>query len=305
VNPETYKRAKRGVAFGVTAYGLWGLFPLYFNRLRDIVSWQEQLAQRAFWSFVVLAVFVLLFRLRALVRDVNKKNCLLLALSGLLLTINWGGFLYAISSGQVLQSSLGYFMAPLANVALGVIFFRDPLGPRRWLSIALAVTGVTIWALVVGRPPWIALTLATSFSLYGLIRKTVKVDGFVGLAMEMGWVAPFSGGYLAHCWYTGTLTPVSPSIQALFIGSGIITPAPLVFFAAAARRLKLSTLGMLQYITPSCQFLVAVLVFDETFEMYKLISFLFIWSAVAVYVWESMHTVRVAKQEAESVLTPD
>jgi len=307
VNAESYHRARRGVVFGITAYGLWGLFPLYFNQLRDAVPWHEQLAQRAFWAFVVLVIFVMMRRLGCLVRDVTPKKCLILAISGMLLAVNWGGFLYAVSSGQVLQSSLGYFMAPLANVALGVIFFRDPLGAWRWVSIGLAAVGVAIWASLVGSLPWIALLLAISFSLYGLIRKKVKIDGFVGLAIEMGWVVPFSGGYLAHLLNTGTLTPVSTTVQAMFIGSGIITPLPLVFFAAAARRLKLSTIGMLQYITPSCQLLVAVAILGEAFEMYKLVSFVFIWAAVAVYVWESMRTVRAAvkKEEEEAVLTPD
>jgi chloramphenicol-sensitive protein RarD len=212
----------------------------------------------------------------------------MLAASTVLIALNWLTFLWAVSSGQVLQSSLGYFLTPLANVALGVAVLQERLRLGQILGITLAAIGVLVMALAGGTFPWIAITLAVSFAFYGLCRKTVAVDSLIGLSVETLLLAPL--GIVGILWLEGTgRAPAAGwGVYTLLVLAGVATAIPLLFFAGAARRLRFVTIGFLQFLGPTLQFFVAVLAFGEKFDPVKQVSFGFIWAAVAVYVIDSL-----------------
>ncbi len=256
-----------GILYGIAAYGSWGIFPLYFKTVANVPP-VEVLAHRALWSFVMLAVLVgLLGRWKEVWRELHSRKLLLmLALSTLFIAANWLMFIYAVTSGQVLQASLGYFINPLVNVLLGVLFLRERLRPRQMLSIGLALIGVLVLTALVGKVPWVALTLALTFSFYALMRKLMPVDGFVSLTVETLLMVPVALAYLGYVAATSSHEPLRLSTVGLLMLSGPITTVPLLFFGAAARRLRLSTMGILQYLSPTLQFLLAVLAFGEPFS---------------------------------------
>jgi chloramphenicol-sensitive protein RarD len=289
-------RSGYGVVCGIAAYGLWGLIPLYFKTVAQVAP-LEVLAHRAIWSFVVLAVLVwLLGRWSELWRELRSRTLLvMLGLSTLFIAANWLVFIYSVVSGQVLQASLGYFISPLVNVLLGVAFFRERLRPYQIVSIALATVGVLVLASLVGQVPWIALTLATTFAMYGLMRKIMPVDGLVSLAVETLVMAPIALAYVGYLGAADGLTANRLPILGVLMLSGPVTTVPLLFFGAAARRLRLSTMGILQYLTPSLQFLLAVVAFKEPFSTPQLVSFVCIWTAIAVYTADSFRAARQAK----------
>lgn len=290
--------SRDGLLYGLGAYGLWGLIPLYFKAVADVAP-LEVLAHRALWSFVMLALLTLwLGRWPELRREVrNRKVLALLALTSLLIAANWLTFIYSVLTRQLLQSSLGYFANPLVSVVLGVVFLRERLRPWQMLSIALAAVGVFVLAALVGQVPWIALTLALTFAFYGLLRKIVPVDGMASLAVETCVMAPFALAFLGYLAGTEQITGHTlPAIGRLML-SGPVTTIPLLFFGAAARHLRLSTLGILQYVTPSGQFLLAVLAFDEPFSTPQLVSFVCIWAAIAIYTADSYRAARRMRVE--------
>jgi len=288
--------AQFGLLCGAAAYGLWGLIPLYFKAVGHVAP-VEVLAHRAMWSFVTLALLIrLLGRWGELWRELRSgKLLLMLGLSTLLIATNWLIFIYAVATGQVLQSSLGYFINPLVNVLLGVTFLGERLRPYQALSIVLAGVGVLVLAAVVGTIPWIALTLAVTFALYALLRKIMPVDGWVSLTVETLGMTPAALAYLGYLAATAKTTGSGPASIGLLALSGPITTVPLLFFGAAARRLRLSTMGILQYLSPSLQFLLAVLVFREPFSTAQLVSFACIWAAIAIYTADSFRAVRQAR----------
>jgi chloramphenicol-sensitive protein RarD len=289
-------RSRHGIIFAVAAYGFWGFFPLFFKTLAGVAP-LEVVAHRVVWSFLMLAILVgALGRWDELRRELRSgKLLLMLALSTVLIAANWLVFIYAVTTNQVLQSSIGYFLNPLVNVLLGVAFLHERL--RRWqiVSIALAVAGVAILAVAAGQAPWIALTLALSFGLYGLMRKIIPVDGLVSLTVETLVLAPLSIIYLSYLGATNGFTDKEVSIVGLLMLSGPVTTVPLLFFGAAARRLRLSTMGILQYLTPSLHFVLAVAIFREPFSIPQLVSFSCIWTAVAVYTADSYRAARQAR----------
>jgi chloramphenicol-sensitive protein RarD len=251
------------------------------------------LAHRAIWSFVMLAAVVgLTGRWGELWRELRRgRLMLMLSLSTLFIAGNWLVFIYAVSSGQVLQSSLGYFINPLVNVLLGVVFLRERLRRRQVLSIVLALTGVVILAVFVGEIPWIALTLALTFGLYGLMRKVMPVDGLMSLSVETLFMLPFAAAYVIYRGAAEGIHEGLPTLGLLML-SGPVTSVPLLFFGAAARRLRLSTMGILQYLTPTLHFVLAVLVFQEPFSTVQIVSFTCIWAAVAIYTFDSWIAMR-------------
>ncbi|HTN76675.1 MAG TPA: EamA family transporter RarD [Pirellulaceae bacterium] len=283
--------ARVGVFYGIAAYALWGIFPLYFAMLFKcgVTPW-EVLANRIVWSCVLLAIIVTIqWRWDDLLAAVRNRRVLLtLIASTLLIATNWLTFLYAVSTEQVLQSSLGYFLTPLANVILGMAVFGERLRRGQLIGVALAAIGVTWMAVAEGELPWIALALALSFAFYGLCRKTVAVDSLLGLTIETMLLAPLALLYLLGLRYTNTATDVSWDAFGLLVFSGLATALPLLFFASAARRLRFVTLGFLQYLGPTLQFVCAVLIFKEAFGPEKVISFAFIWAAVAIYSFDSL-----------------
>jgi chloramphenicol-sensitive protein RarD len=285
------KAAQVGVAYGLAAYTLWGVFPLYFHFIfARGVSPLEVLAHRVAWSCLLLLGAVTLQGRWPHIRQAlqNRRILLTLALSTALIATNWLTFLYAVSTHQVLQASLGYFLTPLANVLLGVTLLGERLRFWQRLSVVLAAIGVTLMAYLGGEVPWIALLLAVTFAFYGLCRKTVAVDSMLGLTVETALLAPLAFCFLGGAYAAGTGTAVGTLVWVLLLLSGAATALPLLMFASAARRLRFVTLGFLQYVGPTIQFLLAVFVFHEPFSPEKMTCFAFIWAAVAVYSLDSL-----------------
>jgi chloramphenicol-sensitive protein RarD len=293
VNQIDKRGARYGVLCGIAAYGSWGIFPLYFKTVAG-VSPVEVLAHRAVWSFVMLAVLAgLLGRWRELWRELHSRRLLaMLMLSTLFIAANWLTFIYAVTSGQVLQASLGYFINPLVNVLLGILFLGERLRPRQTLSIGLALAGVLLLTALVGELPWVALALALTFSLYALMRKLMPVDGFLSLTVETLVMAPLGLAYLGCLAAASGRETLGLGTVGLLMLSGPITTVPLLFFGAAARRLRLSTMGILQYLSPTLQFLLAVVAFGEPFSRAQLLSFACIWAAVLIYALDSLSAAR-------------
>lgn len=294
--PDSHRSSARlGVLYGLAAYGLWGVFPLFFKALFAYEATPlEILAHRAIWSFLFLAVIVTAQRRwpELIVAFQTPRVLGMLAASTLLIAINWLAFLWAVSTQQVMQSSLGYFLTPLANVALGVIVLQERLRLGQTIGIVLASIGVVVMAAAGGTFPWIALTLAVSFAFYGLCRKTVAVDSLIGLTAETLLMTPV--GIVGVVWLeaSGQAPAGGWEVYSLLVAAGVATAIPLLFFAASARRLKFVTIGFLQYLGPTLQFLVAVLAFGEKFDPVKQVSFGFIWAAVAVYIADSLWAYR-------------
>jgi chloramphenicol-sensitive protein RarD len=302
VNQSGTHRSYRGILYGIAAYGSWGIIPLYFKAVASIAP-VEVLAHRALWSFVMLAILVgLLGRWGELWRELcSRKLILMLTLSTLFIAANWLTFIYAVTTGQVLQASLGYFINPLVNVLLGVLFLRERLRPRQTLSIGLALVGVLVLTGLVGQVPWLALVLALTFALYGLMRKIMPVDGLVSLAVETLIMTPMALAYLGNTGVTTNRPPMGLEMLGLLMLSGPVTTVPLLFFGGAARRLRLSTMGILQYLSPTLQFLLAVVAFHEPFSTVQIISFGCIWMAMVLYTADSL---RAAQQARLSVVEP-
>jgi len=291
-----HQKSTQGAVLAVGAYGLWGLIPLYFKLVADIAP-VEVLAHRMLWSFVVLAVVLTALQGWGGVAGVfrERRLVLILATSAVLLALNWLTFIYAVASEQVLQSSLGYFLNPLVTVLLGVVFLGERLTVMQKLAVALAAVGVLVFVVAVGQLPWIALVLAVTFSFYGLLHKTMPVGSMTGVTMETLILMPLGLGYVVFLHGAGANTAPDAAAVGLLSLSGLATAAPLVLFAAAARRLRLSTLGMVQYLTPSLQFLLAVVAFKEPFSTPQLVSFLCIWTAIALYTADSVRSSRPSR----------
>lgn len=298
MNAADDKRSQSGALYGIAAYGLWGLFPLYFKAVAAVAP-VELLAHRALWSFVMLTVIVRsMDRWGEIRRELHSpKLMLMLAVSSVLIAVNWLLFLWAVINNHVVQASLGYFINPLVNVMLGVAFFRERPRPYQLVSIAIALVGVGLYTLYLGEFPWIAMVLALTFGFYGLMRKLMPVDGLVSLTVETLCMAPFALAWLTWLGCRGELTGATPGLFALLMFSGPVTTIPLLFFGAAMRRLRLSTMGIIQYLSPSLQFSLAVIVFREPFSSVQLICFLFIWIAIAIYTVDSYRAHRENRHE--------
>ena len=282
---------RNGVLFGLAAYGVWGLMPIYFGAVNRTAEPREVLAHRIVWSALFLVI--LLTGLRRW-PDVGRclrsgRLVLLLSLSTVLIAINWFAFIYGVATNRVLQTSLGYFITPLVNVLLGMIFFRERLRPAQWAALALAAAGIAYLVWYRGEMPWIALSLAGSFGTYGLVRKKTPVDALVGLSVETLLLCPLCLGAIV-CWAimgTGSFGREMGGSVLLAL-SGVATAIPLLCFGAAARRLPLTILGFLQYLAPSISCLVGIFWFDEPFRFEMRISFALIWSALAIFTIESL-----------------
>lgn len=294
---------RQGILLGIGAYGSWGLIPLYFKAVKHVAP-LELLAHRAAWSFLVLALLVRVLRrgadLKQGIRTPRVRR--LLILSTFCIAANWLLFIYSVVSNQVLQASLGYFINPLLNVLLGVLVFHERLRPLQIVSIGLATLGVALYTSEVAHFPWLALSLAATFSLYGMLRKLLPIDGLVSLTAETSALAPLALIYLAWLFTCGQLTGRDPSSLGLLMLGGLVTTVPLLLFGGAARRLKLSTMGILQYLSPTLQFLLAVAVFHEPLSWIKLLSFAGIWIAIAIYAADSFRAHRTAVLE---IIEPD
>ncbi len=277
--------ARKGVAYGLSAYLLWGFLPVYFKLLSEVLP-TEVVAQRILWSGVLLAGLIVAARRWPQLRAAfgNPKALKLLAGSAILIGVNWLIYIWAINNDHVLAGSLGYFLNPLVNVVMGVLILKEGLTRAQAVAVGLAGMGVAVLAIGAASGLWISLALALSFATYGLIRKVAPVDSLEGLTVETVLLAPVAAGYLFWLSSTGAARFSSElDLSVLLALGGVVTATPLLLFAAAARRLQYSTLGLLQYIAPTIQFLLAVLVFGEPLTTAHLICFAFIWSGLAVY----------------------
>ncbi|MGM8849125.1 EamA family transporter RarD [Salinicola halophyticus] len=297
----TPSEARRGVMFGVAAYAMWGCFPLFFS-LFDGVPAFEVLVQRILWSCAFLLVVVTLMgRWPALRRSFRSSRELARGLAwslgcALLIALNWGLYIYAVETHHVLQASLGYFMTPLVNVALGMLVLRERLSRWQMLAIGLALAAVVLQLVMLGRLPWISLVLAMTFGTYGLLRKRVALDALSALLVETSLLLPLSLVALVWLsWHGQSHFGDGAGTTALMIVSGVITTLPLLAFAGAARRLTLSTVGFLMYLNPTLQFLLALWVFGEPISASQLITFVLIWIGLGFY---SVDTWRRHRQHA-------
>ena len=284
-----------GILYALGAYLSWGLFPLYFRQIATIPALQV-VAHRTIWSLAFVAVVLVATGHLKWLRDVSAATWRRFALSALLIAINWLTYVWAVGHGHVLDASLGYFINPLVNVALGFAVLHERPRPVQWLAVGLAAFGVVWLTVAAGRLPWVALVLAASFGLYGLMRKTAALGAIEGLALETLILAPLALGGMAWWSQDGSLTGQTAVDWAWLIGTGPVTAGALLLFAAGARRIPLATLGLVQYVSPSLQFLLGVFLFREPMDASRLVAFGFIWSALAVYSAEGLWQTRRALQ---------
>ncbi len=284
-----------GLLYAALAYMAWGLFPIYFKQLVQVNAF-EVVMHRMVWSFVFLMVVLFVLKRWAWLRVVARQPRVLLAfgLSALLLSANWSVYVWAVQNAHVLDASLGYFILPLVNVAMGFAFLHERPRPAQWLAVAVAASGVLWLTVQAGRLPWVALVLAFTFGTYGLLRKVAKLGALEGLTLETVLLLPMALGLLG--WWTwhgqGALVQGDPVTLGWLLLSGPLTAIPLLLFAAGARRISLATMGILQYISPSLQMLVGVWLYGEPFEPARAIGFYLIWGALAIYSAESLWIMR-------------
>jgi len=292
------RRVARGLAAGAAAFTIWGALPLYLYPLRGVPATQV-IAHRVAWSCLFILTLMLMRGELGRVSSIFGRPRLLarLAASALLISGNWLVYVWSVAHGYIVESSLGYYINPLVNVLLGVLVLRERLNRTQWLAIAIAAGAVLYLTLEAGRPPWIALTLAVSFSLYGLVRKMISVDALPGLATETLLLLPLALTYLGVCALrgSGAFARDGAAVTSMLVGSGVVTAVPLFLFAYAARALRYSTIGVLQYIGPSLQLLSGVLVFHERFGGARLLGFVLIWAALLLYALDGLRGARAAR----------
>jgi chloramphenicol-sensitive protein RarD len=293
--------APRGLAAASAAFTIWGLLPVYLHPLGGVPAIQI-IAHRVSWSCLFLLGWMLLRgELGRLSRALTTPQLLArLALSATLISCNWLVYVWSVTHAHIVDSSLGYYINPLVNVLLGVLVLHERPNPLQWGAITLAALAVVYLAVLAGHPPWIALALAFSFSLYGLVRKVISVDALPGLATETLLLSPLAVGYLAWCQAAGTgaLTAAGPGIAALLVGSGVVTAVPLVLFAYGARALPYSTVGVLQYIGPSLQLACGVLFYGETFGPARAAGFALLWAGLLLYAADGLWRARASARAA-------
>jgi chloramphenicol-sensitive protein RarD len=272
---------RRGFVYGVLAYAIWGLFPLYWPLLEPAGA-LEILAHRIIWSAVVVTLVVAVAGSLGEVRRLPRRALARLTVAAFFIAVNWGVYIYGVNSHHVVETSLGYFINPLLTVALGVLVLRERLRRAQWAALALGLVAVIVITVAYGRLPWIALVLACSFGTYGLIKKQVGVPAAQGLVVESGTLALPAVIVIAvlEANGSGTWTGHGPDHQAWLALAGVVTAVPLLFFAGAASRLPLSTLGVLQYLTPTLQLLIGVYVQHEAMPASRLIGFVLVWLAL-------------------------
>ncbi len=280
-----------GVIYAVLAYTAWGLLPIFFKQLSSVNAF-EVVLHRMLWSLVFLLCVLAVLRRWAWLRETLRQPRVLAAFgaSALLLSVNWSVYVWAVQNAHVLDASLGYFILPLVNVAMGFAFLHERPRPRQWLAVAVAGAGVLWLTVQAGRLPWIALLLAITFGIYGLLRKVAKLGALEGLTLETLLLSPLAVGLLT--WWAwdgrGALVQAQPTTLGWLLLAGPLTAIPLLLFAAGARRIPLATLGILQYISPSLQMLLGVWLYAEPFDPTRAVGFGLIWIALVLYSADSL-----------------
>jgi len=295
---KSQKESLLGVACASTAFLIWGLSPIYWKVLHDIPA-LEIIMHRVIWSFLFLLIILVLQRhLNEFVAAIkSRRTYLILFPTTILLAFNWFIYIWSVNNEHILQASLGYFINPLINVLLGMLFLKERLRPLQGVSLVLAGTGVLYLTFHLGEFPWIALSLAFAFGFYGLIRKVAPVSSLVGLLVEMLFL---SGPAMAYILFlnsngTGALFRISIKMDLFLMGTAFLTAVPLLLFTLGTRRLNLSTVGFLQYIAPSCMFLLGVFLYNEPLSGAQIVTFVLIWTALGLYSTDSAIQYRMAK----------
>jgi chloramphenicol-sensitive protein RarD len=282
---------RKGFLFGLGAYLLWGLFPLYWKLLDDSGA-VELLSHRILWSMVTIAGLVVIRRRLKQLRATatNRRQLVWLALAAVLITFNWGTYIWGVNHGHIVETSLGYFITPLFTVMLGVVVLGERLRPAQWAALGIAALAVLGLTLEYGRPPWVALILTVSFGTYGLAKKKAGAGALEGMTVETGLIAPIALAVLIVLTARGAATVPEQGFWyvALMIAAGPVTAAPLLLFGAAATRIPLTTLGILQYIAPIMQFALGVLVYNEAMPPMRWAGFGLVWLALVIMTWDAL-----------------
>jgi chloramphenicol-sensitive protein RarD len=302
--PGVVPEQRRGLLLGVAAYGLWGGFPLYWPLLEPAGA-IEILAHRILWSMVTIGLLVVVFRRTAQLRAIlaDRRTLLLLAAAALIITVNWATYIYGVNNERVVETSLGYFINPLVTVLMGVVILGERLRPLQWAAMGVATLAVVVLTVDYGRLPYIALVLAFSFGTYGLLKKTANVGALESLAVETTVIAPLAAVYLGWLIASGASNfGAEGSGHALLLAStGIVTAIPLICFGAAAIRVSMVTLGLLQYLAPVLQFALGVLWFHEDMTTGRWVGFVLVWVALVVFTYEvTTHHRRQARLTVEA-----
>lgn len=295
---EAHSRARAGLLFGLAAYGWWGVMPIYFKLLKAVPS-IDIVAHRIVWSLVVLALLTTAARAwdQILAAVKRRKTLAMLFLTSLLIGTNWLLYVYAINSGHILAGSLGYYLNPLANILLGRFILKERLTRLQWAAVAIAAAGIAVLAAGALGTLWISLTLCFSFATYGLLRKIIHVESLAGLTIETALLFPIALGWLLLGGAEGRpMFGAGGQETALLVAAGVVSTVPLLCFTAAARRLAYSTVGMLQFIAPTLQFLLAVAIYNEPFTWAHGVAFGCIWTALVLYLGAMVRDRRAAQQ---------
>jgi len=301
--PSSQGLSTRGLLAAAASFVIWGALPLYLKPIHELSSFQI-IAHRIAWACVLVVIWLAARGSLGSLRRLFSNPTILgwLVLSAILVTVNWTGYVWAVGHGRVLEASLGYFINPLANVLLGVVFLRERLNVAQWTAVAIAAAAVLYISVAAGATPWIALTVATSFSLYGLVRKVIHVEALEGLAVETIVLMPFALGYLIWCEMNGTgaFGHSSAGVNALLVGCGAVTAVPLVLFAVGTRLIPYSTVGLLLYITPSLQLLCGIYLYHESFAGARAIGFALTWLALVIYAGDGVWRAHRARTTANA-----
>jgi chloramphenicol-sensitive protein RarD len=279
---------KKGILYALGAYLIWGLFPFYWKIL-GVVPALQVLGHRIFWSFITLIIILILTRQWKIIRAaLNRRVLIIYSVAAVLIAINWLTYVWAVGAGFIIETSLGYFINPLLSVLLGVVFLRERLRPLQWLPIGLATIGVLYLTFAYGSLPWVALTLAISFGFYGLVKKNAPLDSLPGLTLETGLLIVPAVGFLLYSEFskTGVFLHTTLLLDLMLVGAGLVTSIPLLLFASATHRIPLTTIGVLQYVNPTIQFLLGTLVYKEPFDQHRLIGFGMVWAALILFALE-------------------
>ncbi|MET8177945.1 EamA family transporter RarD [Streptomyces sp. NPDC005336] len=291
---------RAGLVYGFAAYGIWGLVPIFWPLLKPAGA-VEILAHRMVWSLVAVALVLLVLRRWAWIRPLLRqpKRLAMIALAATVISVNWGLYIWGVNSGHVVETALGYFINPLVSIAFGVLLLRERLRPAQWTAVGVGAAAVGVLSVGYGKLPWIALTLAFSFATYGLAKKRIGLDGLESLAAETAVQFLPAVGFLVYLGARGESTFGSAGMghSALLASCGLITAIPLICFGASAVRLPLSTIGMLQYIAPTFQFVLGLAVFHESMPPERWAGFALVWLALALLTWDALHTAHRARRE--------
>ncbi|SEQ18180.1 EamA family transporter RarD [Piscibacillus halophilus] len=292
-----------GTLYASSAYILWGFLPLYWKLVEHVSAW-EILAHRILWSFVLMMVLIVVIRRWHLFMDeckqimLNKKKLFGISAAGIIISLNWVIFIWAVNSDRVLDASLGYYINPLISIFFGFIFLKERFSKIQWIAIAFAFSGVFFMTYNFGSVPWAALGMAITFAFYGLLKKTVDLNAIFGLAIETLIVTPIATIYILYLGFNGTGAMGISFEGLILIGTGLATALPLLLFGQGAKRIPLSLVGFLQYFAPTIMLLLGVFLFNESFTYVHGITFTLIWLGLILYSYERIQSLRKTKAKA-------